>query len=63
MDFCFAGAHVFTQCYRVAYKPAGGLQRLSFCSSLLLRRLQLHELVNHSFQAFKHFVITKDEHF
>ena len=62
MGFCFAGAHVFTQCYRVAYKPAGGLQRLSFCSSLLLRRLQLHELVNHSFQAFKHFVIAEDKH-
>ena len=29
----------------------------------LLRRLQLHELLNHSFQAFKHFVITEDKQF
>ena len=37
---------------------------LIYCLNFLLfRRLQLHKLVDHSFQAFKHFIITEDKHF
>lgn len=40
-----------------------GYTAFSFYSRLLLCRLQLHKLVDHSFQTVKHFVIAKDEHF
>lgn len=63
MGFCFAGALYSHSVIAWLTSQQEGCNAFAFCSSLLLRRLQLHELLNHSFQAFKHFFITEDKHF
>lgn len=63
MGFCFAGAYCILavlpcvlQASRAASKQEG------VAAPPLLRRLQLHKLVDHSFQSVEHDIIAEDKH-